>query len=263
MYCHSHTLEINKFSIQLIPSFLSLNNMVPLPYKDGIRIFKSLDKSIWNETTLSNIKSPGKMNVDTFQYRDISTFAKARVKWMWIPSFIEIHICKSLGKMNVDTFLYRVVSTFAKVRAKWMWIPSFIEMYPRLQSQGKMTVDTFLYREEYTWIKVRFGVYGTLTDICLTCFKIQYRISTVLSKPENLRLISGILRKLTNVQTVFRAWTKSLKRTNIYFVDWNDFYTNMMVINLPTLPLCTGLKSWNGFISVPDHCLSFYLVSPL
>ena len=31
--------------------------------------------------------------------------------------------------------------------------------------------------------------YGTLTDICFTCFKIQYRISTCLSKPENLRLI--------------------------------------------------------------------------
>ena len=31
--------------------------------------------------------------------------------------------------------------------------------------------------------------YETLTDICLTCFKIQYRISTCLSKPENLRLI--------------------------------------------------------------------------
>ena len=31
--------------------------------------------------------------------------------------------------------------------------------------------------------------YGTLTDICLTRFKIQYRISTCLSKPENLRLI--------------------------------------------------------------------------
>ena len=31
--------------------------------------------------------------------------------------------------------------------------------------------------------------YGTLTDICLTRSKIQYRISTCLSKPENLRLI--------------------------------------------------------------------------
>ena len=30
---------------------------------------------------------------------------------------------------------------------------------------------------------------------------------------------SVILRKLTNVEIVFRAWTKSLKRTKLYFDD--------------------------------------------
>ena len=30
---------------------------------------------------------------------------------------------------------------------------------------------------------------------------------------------SGILRKLTNVEIVFRAWTKPLKRTKLYFDD--------------------------------------------
>ena len=58
---------------------------------------------------------------------------------------------------------------------------------------------------------------------------------------------SGILRKLANVENVFRAWTKSLKRTKLYFDDSSDFYTNMMVIYLPTLSLCTGFKSWNSF----------------
>ena len=32
--------------------------------------------------------------------------------------------------------------------------------------------------------------FGTFRYICLTCFKIEYRISTCLSKPENLRLIT-------------------------------------------------------------------------
>ena len=54
--------------------------MVP----DGIRIFKSLDKS----------------------------------KCGFLPTLRGNHISKSLGKMNVDTFLYRDVSTFAKVRVK-------------------------------------------------------------------------------------------------------------------------------------------------
>ena len=40
-------------------------------------------------------------------------------------------------KMNVDTFLYRDVSTIAKVRVKWMWIPSYIEMYLHLQKSGQ------------------------------------------------------------------------------------------------------------------------------
>ena len=71
--------------------------MDPLLYKDGVRIFKSLDKSkcgflpTLRENHIS--KSPGKMNVDTC-----------------------IHICKSQGKMNVDTFLYREESTWIKVR---------------------------------------------------------------------------------------------------------------------------------------------------
>ena len=30
---------------------------------------------------------------------------------------------------------------------------------------------------------------------------------------------SVILRKLTNVEIIFRAWTKSLKRTKLYFDD--------------------------------------------
>ena len=30
---------------------------------------------------------------------------------------------------------------------------------------------------------------------------------------------SGILRKLTNVEIVFRAWTKSSKKTKLYFDD--------------------------------------------
>ena len=107
--------------IQLIPSFLNLNNMVPLLYKDGIRIFKSLDKSKCGflPTLRGNhiSKSPGKVNVDTFLYRDVSTFAKVRIKWMWIPSYIEMyHICKSRGKMNVDTFLYREESTWMGVK---------------------------------------------------------------------------------------------------------------------------------------------------
>ena len=88
-----------KQQIQLIPSFLSQNNMVP----DGIRIFKSLDKS----------------------------------KCGFLPTLRGNHISRSPGKMNVDTFLYRDVSTFAKVRVKWMWIPSYIEMYPHLQTSGQ------------------------------------------------------------------------------------------------------------------------------
>ena len=54
---------------------------------------------------------------------------------------------------------------------------------------------------------------------------------------------SVILRKLTKVEIIFRAWTKSLKRTKLYFDDLNDFYTNMVVIYLPILSLCAGLKS--------------------
>ena len=65
--------------------------MVP----DGIRMFKSLDKSKCGflPTLRGNhiSKSPGKMNVDTFLYRDVSTFAKDRVKGMWIPSYIEMY----------------------------------------------------------------------------------------------------------------------------------------------------------------------------
>ena len=53
---------------------------------------------------------------------------------MWIlPSLRGNHISKSPGKMNVETFLYRDAATFAKVRVKWMWIPSYTEMYPHLQ----------------------------------------------------------------------------------------------------------------------------------
>ena len=85
--------------IQLIPSFLSRNNMVP----DGIPIFKSLDKS----------------------------------KCGFLPTLRGNHISTSQGKMNVATFLYIDVSTFAKVGVKWMWIPSFIEMLPHLQKSGQ------------------------------------------------------------------------------------------------------------------------------
>ena len=108
MFDHLHWWSIF-FSIQTcsIPSFLSQNNMVP----NGIRIFKSLDKSKCGflPTLRGNhiSRSPGKMNVVTY-----------------------IHICKSQGKINVGTFLYRDVSTFAKVRAKWMWMHSYIERNP-------------------------------------------------------------------------------------------------------------------------------------
>ena len=64
-----------------------------------------------------------------------------------------------------------------------------------------------------------YDAYGTFADICLTCFKIQYRISTCLSKPIKSSTDSGILRKLTNVEIILRAWTKSLKRTKLYFDD--------------------------------------------
>ena len=51
------------------------------------------------------------------------------------------------------------------------------------RSHGVLTMNS------YMDITNNQGSYGTLTDICLTRFKIQYRISTCLSKPENLRLI--------------------------------------------------------------------------
>ena len=61
--------------------------------------------------------------------------------------------------------------------------------------------------------RLQTQTYVNFADICLTCFKIQYRISRKSSTD------SGILRKLANVENVFRAWTKSLKRTKLYFDD--------------------------------------------
>ena len=67
--------------IQLIPSFLSQNNMVPLLYKDGIQIFKSLDKTKCGF-------------LPTLRGNHISV---VQAKWMWIHSYIEMypHLQKS------------------------------------------------------------------------------------------------------------------------------------------------------------------------
>ena len=65
------------------------------------------------------------------------------------------------------------------------------------KSEFRAAKSEFRVAEKRVSSKASFGLtranlaspYGTLTDICLTRFKIQYRISTCLSKPENLRLI--------------------------------------------------------------------------